>query len=114
MRCPDCAAHPGQIHLSKCNEARCVYDGEQRVTHLGRQWHDCGKSVWTGEFPGTAECREYGLWCRWSGVFGYIPCDADDLGAVPDVHVLMEWGRWDQIHQRWVLDKVVAVKLQSG
>lgn len=106
MKCTHCGVKPGKPHLRGCEEARCLYNGEQRLSHLGNYLHpgDCGKAIWTGEYAGEAECREYGLWCRWVDAQGYVPCDVDDHGAVVDITALVNLGRWNRILHRWVVD----------
>ncbi len=60
--------------------------------------------VWTGEWPGVSECREFGLWCRMvSGYPGWHPCQKDDPGAREDLNRLNEVARWDAELQKYVL-----------
>ena len=49
-----------------------------------------GRLPWTGEWPGAAECREYGFWCYWGpdyGRSGWVPCDKDHAGARADLNL---------------------------
>lgn len=51
---------------------------------------------WSGEYPGAAECREYGFWCvgpPWKSV------PAGTLGATEDLNRLLTTCRWDQKSQ---------------
>jgi hypothetical protein len=76
-----------------------------------REEHDCGRDVWTGEWPGSAECREYGFWTRWDNTphvrdgFTYPgqwrECDADDPDAQPDLTRLYQC-TWDRDQGRWI------------
>lgn len=62
-----------------------------------REW-DARRVPWTGEYPGAAECREYGLWCvgpPWKSV----PADAP--GATEDLNRLLSTCRWDQQEQKF-------------
>lgn len=56
--CHDCGAQPGLAHGRYFDVARCLATGRQRL--MCDQDHDCGQAVWTGAWPGTAECHEYG------------------------------------------------------
>lgn len=57
--CPDCAAPPGHEHDDNCDVARCLKGGfRQRLTC---DCGDCGRDIWTGLWPGTAECFRRGL-----------------------------------------------------
>lgn len=61
---------------------------------------------WTGEWPGDAECREYGFWCFWDGGRpkgeGWVSCDPGKEGAVPDLNRLAATCDWDAETRRWV------------
>jgi hypothetical protein len=69
--------------------ARCLVSGLQRLMCGGS--HDCGRSVWTGEWPGTAECAEFG----WAMFPGGSPEE------YPDLNRLVTEGEWDRRAQRW-------------
>lgn len=52
--CPDCGVPVGTAHVDVCDVARCHATGEQRLSHTFvdvKADHDCGKDVWTGEWP---------------------------------------------------------------
>lgn len=62
--CHDCGVLPGQAHIGGCDVARCLV--------CGGQWLSCGcekgeGDIWTGLWPGTISCYEYGLVCHWEG-----------------------------------------------
>jgi len=65
-KCPDCGVSPGEAHLPGCDVARCLSCGGQR---LSCRCEDNGGDgdIWTGLWPGTIECFEYGLVCYWDG-----------------------------------------------
>lgn len=78
--CPACHAQPGTLHTNLCDVARCALTGFQRgYCHPGTT---C-LTLWSGRWPGTDECEEYGFFYR--TVAGRAePCNATDEGAEPD------------------------------
>jgi hypothetical protein len=123
-RCTDCQAGPGEEHGDGCDVARCLAYGTQRlqcgdgkrlVVYGLHPWgspivdyvtdgHDCGRDVWTGRWPGEAECEEYGLWAVFvpDGDPSWQPVPAGTPGAVPDLNRLLSQGRWDAGRRSWV------------
>lgn len=55
--CPDCWVSPGEPHMAGCDVARCPLTGRQALScnHAHAQ-----QTIWTGEWPGVVECREFG------------------------------------------------------
>lgn len=122
-RCPDCQVSTGVPHEDGCDVARCLRFGEQRLMHemsggrpvvigLGDgqfafatpgDVHDCGRDVWAGEWPGVAECWEFGWWAYFvpNGDPSWRQCGPDDPGAVPDLNRLARDARWDAPAGRW-------------
>jgi hypothetical protein len=83
--CGDCAVMPGEPHEDGCDVARCLRTGMQRLSCTSR--HDCGQDVWTGEWPGDADCRR----------LGWLTPDGR-----PDVNRLNPLqARWDRQALRW-------------
>ncbi len=101
--CPDCAVAVGAQHEGGCDVARCLQTGRQRLSGDGN--HDCGDDVWTGEWPGDVECREFGWWVqdRCAEGMGWVPCSPDAPGATEDLNRLSRDARWDVGRRRWVL-----------
>ena len=65
-----------------------------------------GRLPWTGEWPGDAECREFGFWCFWGpdyGQTGWVPCDPTHPGATEDLNKLAFKSTWDVKQRRYVL-----------
>jgi hypothetical protein len=87
--CQDCGVRPGQEHDDGCDTARCLVTGHQRLS-CGRAHEagdlDCGRDIWTGLWPGEAECIEY----------GWVTSD-----GFPDLNRLAIMGRWNRQAQRW-------------
>lgn len=50
--CPDCGADIGEPHVWNCDVARCPFCGQQRITCGCSR---TGESLWTGEWPTTAQ-----------------------------------------------------------
>lgn len=99
--CGDCGVPPGTAHIDGCDVARCMATGEQRLQcYLD---HDCGADVWTGQWPGDAECQEFGWWVqdRCAEGLGFVPCAADAPGAVEDLNRLVYDAEWDVVAGRW-------------
>lgn len=69
---------------------------------------DCGQDIWTGEWPGTMECREYGWWVRWENPapgerYGkWVPTTEDDPSSVPNGSRLIAECVWDRDLKRHV------------
>jgi hypothetical protein len=84
LRCPDCSVRAGMAHLDGCDVARCMATGTQRLDH-GRC--RCAADVWTGAWPGDAECLEFG----WT--FG---------PGMPDLNRLYTEATWNPARKRWV------------
>jgi hypothetical protein len=106
--CPDCGVKVGATHADGCDVARCLVTGGQRlscgalrelVPHPGRGH---GKDVWTGRWPGAAECEEFDWWAQFCGTKGWAPCTPDSPGAQPDLNRLVTDAKWDESARRWV------------
>jgi hypothetical protein len=101
--CHDCGVRPGQAHVPGCDVARCLFTGLQQLSCPGHfleyarfplddGWTgfapaDCGHDVWTGRWPGEAECEEYGLMIA---------------PGIPDLNRLILECDWDPGQRRWV------------
>lgn len=84
--CPDCGVGIGQAHIEGCDVARCLATGLQRLGHAPSC--RCPQDVWTGRWPGEAECEEFG----WT----YGP-------GLPDLNRLLTTATWDPAAHRWIL-----------
>jgi hypothetical protein len=104
--CYDCGVEPGESHKAGCDIARCLITGEQRLSCSDD--HDCGSDVWTGLWPGEAECVEFGWWSKWidgpDGRGHWEQTTADDPDREPDLNGLHTGETvWDRKAGRWVL-----------
>lgn len=109
-RCGDCGVVAGGVHHPGCDVERCSACGGQAIACDCKD-HDGRKSRWAGEFPGVAEARKAGFFCRdfhpdgrvatpedpitgdeildqWNGrpIQWHVPCGPDDPGAHPDLN----------------------------
>ncbi|MEV6678540.1 YgjP-like metallopeptidase domain-containing protein [Streptomyces erythrochromogenes] len=97
--CPGCQAQPGTLHTNYCDVARCALTGFQRGScHPGTT---C-LTIWSGRWPGTEECEEYGFFYRAVAGRGE-PCNATDEGAEPDYNRLYARCVWHIGQQRMIL-----------
>lgn len=109
QNCPDCGVEIGQPHEDGCDVARCLSTGQQRLMcpapHSG--FHDCGQEIWTGLWPGTAECRDLGWFCYWRDPapgeqYGeFVRCSADHPDAIDDLNRLHRDAHWNPNTGRW-------------
>jgi hypothetical protein len=105
--CHDCAVSPGEKHKDGCDVARCLECGFQRIS-CEHEESDLGwGEIWTGEWPGELECREFGLWVKnWDDRNpGWVKTTAEDPVAIEDLNALHELAatgmvRWNG--RRWV------------
>lgn len=121
--CPDCGVAPNEAHTDHCDVARCLASGGQRLQcELGdetlellfgaapaRTPHECGQDVWTGVWPGVAECIELGWYTYFRAPapgeqYGeWVRCAADDPRAGADLNRLNGPETvWDAIAHRFV------------
>jgi hypothetical protein len=116
--CPDCGAVIDEPHRDGCDVARCLATGMQRIQCDGMHYSQgppgcfipvtCGQDIWSGLWPGEAECAEYG----WHSYFRaprpgeqygeWVRCDPDHPDAGPDLNRLVIDCAWDQVRGRWV------------
>ena len=90
-KCHDCGVEPGQAHKPGCNVERCSVCGYQKLG-CECEGHDPSFSRWTGIWPGYAEARELGLFCKWSNDNGWQICDSSDKEARPDLNTFLDMG----------------------
>ncbi|MFE4398723.1 MULTISPECIES: hypothetical protein [Streptomycetaceae] len=99
--CPDCQAAPGDVHQDDCDIALCAQTGRQRLMCGHDEDDERCRSTWTGQWPGTAECREWDWYVRDVPGLGLVPCPADAPDAVEDLNRLNTNARWNPDTQRF-------------
>jgi hypothetical protein len=60
--------------------------------------HDCGHDVWTGRWPGDAECEAYDFWCVGPP---WRTCSKDTPGATHDLNRLVRECTWNKKTRRF-------------
>jgi hypothetical protein len=108
--CSNCGAEPGQRHdPDHCDIARCEVTGRQFIQCDAHDSivemlsgtpptnptpaHECIPDVWSGLWPGVAECREYGWYSRWGPP--WVRCEPDHPEATEDLNRLAIEAVWD-------------------
>jgi hypothetical protein len=119
--CPDCGVTPGTEHKTGCDVAQCLYTGGQRFPHelpehiVARIFgihgsakvsgHDCGRDVWTGEFPGVADAARLGWYSYFRPEYGegtgWQRCPPDDPSGTPDLNRLFAEAHWNPATCHW-------------
>jgi hypothetical protein len=113
--CPDCGVFPAILHKPNCDVARCMNCGNQYIS-CTCPVHLAHRDVWIGEWPGKADCREFGWYCRdaddigQAGSVGWIRCNKGDVGATEDLNRLATDAVWDKKLRRYVLPKNDALE----
>jgi len=105
--CPDCGVEVGKIHRPDCDVERCPNCGSQMLSCgcLGsetRKWIKKNRMPWTGVWPGTEECREFGWYAKLVLGMGWVPCGADEPGANPDLNRLHVEAVWNKKKKKFV------------
>lgn len=102
-KCHDCGASPGELHQHGCDTERCPVCGGQAISGCHPNVSDSDRMPWSGEWPGVAECREYGLWCYWDEKNRrWVKCNNDYPGATEDLNSLVKVCQWSQTQKRWI------------
>jgi len=83
--------HPDIYNNGPTDEMYEKYEKEFYLSH---------RMPWNEDWPGAAECREYGFWTvgpPWK------PCSKDEPGATEDLNRLVLTCRWSQAKQKFIL-----------
>lgn len=89
--CPCCGVGVGELHQHACTVERDPDTGLQLI----RQPPPTRPRLpWTGEWPGEAECREFGWYARPVPGQGWVRCEPRQ-DASPDINRLYSEAIWD-------------------
>lgn len=105
-RCPDCQVLPGEPHLEGCDVAPCPVCGMQRLQCEEHAYAEVF-SIWTGQWPGKAECERLDWWAYFVPYRGWIRCEKDHPEARHDLNRLVRAGAtgelvWSRDKQEWI------------
>lgn len=85
---------------------------DEMIAKWDAEW-SARRIPWTGEWPGVAECREFGWYAKRAPI-GWHPCDQRDDGATEDLNRLYSGeARWDRDTQRWVKNTMSRITLEK-
>jgi hypothetical protein len=62
-----------------------------------------GRLPWSGIYPGTEMCVEYGWFCKDVDGEFHVPCSPEDPAGHPDLNYMLAVCRWDVSQRRHVL-----------
>ena len=130
-KCPDCGVSVGENHYENCDVARCPKCKGQRLSCM---CDDYFEDAWSGEWPGKAEARELGLWCRDllpdgtpmvntsghtpSGVQFHKRCQAEDVGSHEDLNstavFMQSFPEWELGKQLTPTQEALLLRLKTG
>ena len=99
--CHDCGVKVGSLHVRGCDVEHCPYCGGQ-VIGCGCVVPDDDRMPWSGEWPGTEVCAEFGWYARLVRGRGWVPCGPEEEGAAPDLNRLYSEAVWDRETKRSV------------
>ncbi len=102
QNCPDCGVPPGSMHQRECDIEQCPNCGRQLLTCSCRDAQRAVRLPWTGHYPGIAECMEFGWYAKLTPGVGWVPCDAEEPGAMEDLNRLAMEAEWDPLGMRYI------------
>lgn len=74
---------------------------EAMVRKMDQEW-GARRMRWTGEYPGVAQCREWGWYARRiPGERYWHRCEPTDEGAMEDLNRIIATCRWNPETQLW-------------
>jgi len=104
-RCPDCAAQPGMLHKLGCDVEKCPECGWQYIScDCPAEETTAPRLLWSGEWPGIRECREFGWYSKLVSGRGWVSCDKSEPGASESLNRLAVDATWDKEKGRYILE----------
>lgn len=101
--CPDCGVFPGNQHKNGCDVEQCPVCGGQSISCECAEDVHFPRLLWTGEWPGKMECREFGWYVKMVPGKGWQLCDQDDHQASEDLNRLHYCAVWSKAQARFIL-----------
>jgi hypothetical protein len=100
--CPDCGVSAGSMHTSGCDMEQCPNCGSQLIRCSCSESQRAGRLPWPGDWPGIAECREFGWYAKMVPGVGWVSCGPDEPGAAEDLNRLAMEAEWDPLQMCYV------------
>jgi hypothetical protein len=100
--CPDCGTQPGSLHRPGCDLEQCPNCGRQAISCGCTQSQLAVRLPWPGDWPGIAECREFGWYAKKVPGVGWVSCEPDEPGAAEDLNRLAMEAEWDPLQMRYI------------
>ena len=100
--CPDCGVQRGSLHQVGCDLEQCLNCGRQTISCGCTQGQLAVRLPWPGDWPGIAECREFGWYAKMVPGVGWVSCGADEPGAAEDLNRLAMEAEWDPLQMRFI------------
>lgn len=102
--CPDCGVNPDEFHKEGCDVERCRQCGRQFLFCSHEEKYE-NRLKWTGNWPGTEECEEFGWYCKFLPDEGYVQCTKEEKGSMPDLNRLQCQAIWSKGLGRFIKKK---------
>jgi hypothetical protein len=99
--CPRCGVPPGSMHDDWCVLEQCANCGRWGLSCFCDPEVIAVRLPWTGEWPGLAECREFGWYSR-RAPKGWVSCERDHPEAAEDLNRLLVEAEWDPLQMRFI------------
>ncbi len=107
----DCIYHVNNIEVATLEQTHPEVYMQGPTEEMEARWEkEWGhrRIPWSGEWPGVAECREFGFWAVFGPemdppAVGWVSVPPGTVGATENLNRLHTDCRWDVDKQKWVL-----------